>query len=162
MPKKRNYASSYAPKAMRLDALRNLLATYAPDEALGPPEGGVLTPQRVPTERKKWPKQVFETREKFPGYQPGYRCRENMKYGRNPTLDAPLHEHLAVLINHAKAKWSGYIDGKGRKLQFAEWLPLYLDDKGMRWDLSRDEAATQFLRQKYGMPPLAPKGRARK
>jgi len=52
-----------------------------------------------------------------------------------------------------------YIDGKGRKLQFVDWLPYYLDTDGLRWDLSRDNAATQFLRARYGMPPLIPKER---
>jgi hypothetical protein len=139
-----------------------MLAEYAPDEPLGPPEGNddVYVPGEGWTfpPRTRWPKRVFDTREKFPGYQPGGRYRENMKYGRCPADSAPLREWITALINHAKAKWCGCIDGKRTKLQFVEWLPSYLDDDcGMRWAISPMEAATQFLREKYGMPPLAPK-----
>ncbi len=144
---------------MPREALRAMLSIYAPDEPLGPPEGIILTPQGMPTSRKRWTKRVLDTREKYPGYQPGHWYQEDMKYGRRPAHDAPLSQFITALINHAKAKWSGCIDGKRTKLQFVDWLPSYLDDKGMRWDRSRDEAATQFLRERYGMPPLAPKGR---
>lgn len=150
-----------ATSGLPSDALLAMLQSLAPDEPLGPPEGDILTPQGIPTTRKKWPKRVFVRREKYPGYQPGYRYREDMKYGRagryQPTGDAPLSDFMTALINHAKAKWSGCIDGKCTKLQFVDWLPSYLDDVGMRWDRSWDEAATQFRREKYGMPPLARK-----
>ena len=164
MRKKRNSPTSRPhaalPPAMPLDTLRRMLSTYAPDESLGPPEGMMLTPQGVPTSRKRWTKRVLDTREKFQGYQSGYWYRENMKYGRRPTDGAPLREWIAALINHGTAKWSGCIDRRETKLQFAEWLPSYLDDDGMRWDVSPMEVAIQFLREKYGMPPLPPNGRA--
>lgn len=163
MRKYRNSPSSrlhVALPAMPIDALRAMLATYAPDDPLGPPEGRILTSHGVPATRKRWPKSVHDTRAKFPGYQPGYRYRENMKYGRCPADDAPLREWITALINHAKAKWSGCIDGKGTKLQFAEWLPSYLDDDGLRWHAGEMDAAAEFLREKYGMPSLAAKGRA--
>jgi hypothetical protein len=145
-----------------LDALRRMLASYAPDEPLGPPEGDILTPQGIPAARKKWPKSVFDTREKFPGYQPGYEYRENMKYGRCPDDDAPLHEWITARINHAKAKWSGHIDGRRTKLQFVEWLPTYLNDDGLRWHVGKMDAATEFLREKYGMPSQGANGRVGK
>jgi hypothetical protein len=167
MRKKRNSPSSRPhaalPPSRPIDALRRMLAEYAPDEPLGPPEGN--DDVYVPGEgwsfppRTRWPKCVFDTREKFPGYQPGYWYRENMKYGHCPADGAPLREWIAALLSHARAKWSGYIDGKQTKLQFVEWLPSYLGDDGLRWHAGTMDAAAECLRVKYGMPPMAPKGR---
>jgi hypothetical protein len=142
--------------------LKAMLQMLAHDEPVGPCERINATAHHGERLSKQWPKVVFATAQKYPGYQPGYLYRENMKYGRTPAKDAPLDQHLAALINHAKAKWSGYIDGKGRKLQFVDWLPSYLDDDTLRYDLSQEEAATQFLRASYGMPYRAPKKRGGK
>lgn len=153
------------PRKMPPDEIRTLLAKYAPDEPLGPPEGNddVCVPGVGWTfpPRKLWPKSVIEKRAKFPGYQPGYRYQENMKYGRRPDEDAPLDAWVTTLINHAKAKWSLSIGANKTRLQFAEWMPSYLDDDSLRWKgVGKLDAAAQFLRERYGMPPLAPTRRA--
>jgi hypothetical protein len=155
-------ASPVSSSAMPREALLVMLQLLAPDEPVGPCERIVSTPRGGERLCKQWPKIVFVTAEKYPGYQPGYLYRENMKYGRRPAPDAPLSEHLTALINHAKANWSYHADGKGRKLQFVDWLPSYLNDDATRYDPSRDEAATQFLRAKYGMSYRAPKKRGGK
>ncbi len=120
-----NWNASHAlSSGLSRDAILTMLQSLAPDEPLGPPEGIILTPQGVPTSRKRWPNWVFATREKYPGYQAGGLYREDMKYGRRrPAHDAPLSQFVTALINHAKAKWSGCIDGKRTKLQFVDWLP---------------------------------------
>jgi hypothetical protein len=87
----------------------------------------------VEGERQRWPKRVLALRQKFPGYQPGHRFREEMKYGDMPPDDAPLSAWVAKELNFAKAKWSGEIDGKKTKKQFKEWLPYYLDNDALCW-----------------------------
>jgi hypothetical protein len=113
------------------------LLKLAPDEPIGPCERKILVQKRgagwVVGEAKKWPKSVFALREKFPGYQPGYRFREDMKYGNQPPEDAPLSEWVAKLINHAKAKWAGEIGGRKTRLQFKEWLLYYLENAALCW-----------------------------
>ncbi len=152
---------------MPRDEIRTLLAEYAPDEPLGPPEGNddVYVPGvgwTFPL-RKRWPDEVYAVREKFPGYQPGYRYRENMKYGRRPDDDAPLSAWVTTLINDAKATWSQFVGANNTNLQFVEWMPSYLDDDNLRWKrVGKLDAAAQFLREMYGMPPLAPTWRAGK
>jgi len=96
--------SSVSSSGLPTTALLAMLQFLAPDEPVGPCERRILTPQRIPATSKKWPKTVFVTREKYPGYQPGYRYRENMKYGWRPTDDASLSEYMTAMINHAKAK----------------------------------------------------------
>jgi hypothetical protein len=123
-----------------------LLAFYAPHEPLGSPE-----------DMERWPDEVHALRDRFPGYQPGSRYQENMKYGRRPPDDAPLMAWVTTLLNHAKAKWSVSIGCSNTDLQFAEWLPLYLEDEVIRWSgEGKLDAAAQFLRATFGMPPLPP------
>jgi hypothetical protein len=130
------FLDSFLPtcKAPLLDELLKL----APEEPIGPCERKILLQKPgvgwVVGEAKKWRKSVFVLRQKFPGYQPGYRFRENMKYGRQPRCEnAPLAEWVTVMLNHAKAKWSGEIDAKRTRLQFKDWLPYYLENKTLCW-----------------------------
>jgi hypothetical protein len=110
---------------------------------------------------EQWPKSVFDLRAKFPGYQPGHRFRENMKHGDVPADDAPLSEWAAKMIDHAKAKWSGEIDGRKTRLQFKEWLPHYLDNDRFCWTgHPKLVGARELLRIACGMPRFAPTRRA--
>jgi hypothetical protein len=142
------------------------LLKLAPDEPLGPPEGILMVQKRgvgwVEGERKRWPKRVLTLRKKFPGYQPGYHFREDMKYGRQPQCeDAPIAEWVTVMLNHAKAKWSGEIDANWTRLQFKDWLPYYLDNETLCWcGWPGLDGATQILRIACGLPRFAPTRRA--
>jgi hypothetical protein len=135
----------------------DVLLALAPDEPLGPPEGFIYRQKRgsgwVLSERQCWSKAVHAFRDKFPGYQPGYRFREEMKFGRAPLSDAPLSAWVATLITHAKAKWSGVVEAKRTRLQFRDWLPEYLDHDMLCWrgGPGLDEA-NQILRIACGLP----------
>jgi hypothetical protein len=144
-------------KAPKLDELLKL----APDEPIGPCERIILVQKPgvgwVEGKAKQWPKSVSDLRAKFPGYQPGYWFRENMKYGDVPADDAPLSEWVAKMIDHAKAKWSGEIDGRKTRLQFKEWLPYYLDNDRLCWTgHPKLRRARELLRIACGMPRFAP------
>lgn len=136
-----------------------MLLALAPDEPLGPPEGGIMVQKRgvgwVPGERQRWPKSVHALRDKFPGYQPGYHFQEEMRYRRTPGPDAPLKDWVVAVINHAKVAWFRAIDGKRTKLQFKAWMPVYLEDDVRCWrgapGSGRDQA-NQVLRIACGLP----------
>jgi hypothetical protein len=128
---KRNLRKSSVQGA-KPSVLRTMLSMYAPDEPLGPPEGDIMVQQRgagwVVGQRKRWPQSVFKLREKFAGFQPGHRHREDMKYGRTPASDAPLSEWITAFINHSKAIWSRDLDRRVHHLQFDEWFDIYIDN----------------------------------
>jgi hypothetical protein len=149
-------------KAPTLDKLLAL----APDEPLGPPEGLLMVQKRgvgwTVGHRQRWPKSVLATtRAKFPGYQPGHWFRENMKYGRCPREGASLCQMVTVMLNHAKAKWSGEIDGRKTRLQFKEWLPRYLDNETLCWCGAPGlDAAREILRIACRLSRFSPTLRA--
>ena len=72
--------------------------------------------------------------ERFPGYIPDYRQREQLKYHLCPPEHAPIEEWIAQVLNHATAKWSGEVD-RGEKRQFVDWLCVYLESTNFRWKL---------------------------
>lgn len=125
-------------------------------EPLGPPEGLIMVQVRgvgwVEGERQRWPKSVLALRERFPGYQPGGRFREMMKYGRCPPPDAPLREQIRQVLDHARAKWCGFVGAGKTKKQFRDWLPEYLDDDNLCWRIDQLASALQILRLACGLP----------
>jgi hypothetical protein len=133
----------------------------SPNEPIGPCERVILVQKPgvgwVEGKAKKWPKRVFDLRATFPEYQPGYRFRENMKYGNCPADDAPLSQWVAKMLNHAKAKYSGELEGGKTRLPFKEWLPYYLDNNGLCWTgHPKLDEAREILRIACGMPRFAP------
>jgi hypothetical protein len=129
------------------------------DEPLGPPEGEIMVRVRgagwCVGQRQRWPKSVLDRRARFPGYQPGHRFREMMKYGRCPPPDAPLRAQIRQVLDHARAKWSGAIDAGTTKKQFRDWLPEYLDDDSLCWRIDQLASALQILRLACGLPRFA-------
>lgn len=150
-----------------------LLLRFCPDEPLGPPEGRIMVRRAgvgwTCGERTCWQKPELRLRERYPGYQPGYRTRERMKYGNLPPYDAPLREFARARISHAKAVWSRDIANKKTRLQFIDWLPLHVDFQTLvapvwpdggpgptggpddKWSLS-----LQLLRLACGLPRFRP------
>jgi hypothetical protein len=142
----------------------DVLLALCPDLPLGPPEGlaMVQAPDHgwVPGERRRWTKKVVGLNAKYPGYQPGHRVREHMKYGNRPEDDAPLADLVRARISHAKAAWCGDLEAGRTKLQFRDWLPLHLDYQTLVKPVWPDDKgwseALQLLRLACGLPRFVP------
>jgi hypothetical protein len=137
-----------------LGAVKAVINVLAPDEPLGP----LFDELPIELRRKKspnidWPPCVQALRERYPGYQPGPRYREDMKYRRAWKVpdDAPLLTWATILLNHAKAKWSRDLEATWTNLQFAEWLPFYVTSDEYPWRGGKLDDAAGFLRALYGI-----------
>jgi hypothetical protein len=143
-----------------LAPMLDVLFALCPDEPLGPPEGWVVveTPEEgeVLVKRREWEIRTRYMNRLHPGYQPGYRFREKMKYGNRPEDDAPLAELVRARINHAKALWCGDLEAGRTKLQFPEWLPFHVDWDTQVKPLWPDDngwsEALQLIRIACGLP----------
>jgi hypothetical protein len=151
------YAAMLA--ARRSPTLDTLLQLATP-EPLGPPEGEICTPSGLVKIRERWPKSVLVLTKKYPGYQPGYRKCEELKYGKNPGVGAPLSEFVAARLRHGLALWSRAIGANWTKLQFTDWLALHVDWQTETPPLWPDDPgwreALELLRLAYGLPRLPP------
>lgn len=112
-------------------AIAFMLETLAPDEPLGPPEGSVMVRQRgigwIVHPRSRWTKKIIDRHAKYPGFQPGHRYREDMKYGRTPH-GGSVADWKTAFINHSKAIWSRDLLGGRHRQQFADWFCTYIRD----------------------------------
>lgn len=141
-----------------IDFLRHMLRTgraptidrllqLAPDEEFIPPADA--TPSLL--------SRFYELRARYAGFQIERWHLENMKYGRRPTEDARLDAWVRTLLYHAKAKWGPEIYTKRTRLQFLDWLPLYLEVENFCWTGSPGlDGARQILRLAVGLPRFVP------
>lgn len=122
----------YEMLTRRIAPMLEVLLALCPDEPLGPPEGVVTVKipgkGKVRHARTHWPEQQQFLHVLFPGYQPGNKFRDSMKYDNQPDDGAPLAESIRAALKYSKADWSWELKTGRTTLQFRDWLPLYLNE----------------------------------
>lgn len=140
------------------------LLNSCPDQPLGPPEGRIMVQKRgvgwIEGKRQKHRKSTLALRKRYPGYQSGYKVREEMKYGNMPNEGDPLREYVRARISHAKALWSRDLDTRETRLQFVDWLRDHVNGKTWIAPLWPFEPgfyeALQIIRLAYGLSRYPP------
>ena len=153
----KNISNITAPTSKELKAMLTsghapslaMLLALCPDEPLVELDP-IVRRSFTDAEYQCWKTDVLERRLKYPGYQACPRYREHMKYGHPFSNATPLSERIAVLLNHAKSKWSMLISNNWIQVQFKDWLPNY-PDSVYCWNDPDLQEPLQLLRMACGL-----------